>query len=349
MPSVSVIVPVYNPGEYLVRCLDSLAAQTWTDWECILVDDGSSDGSSDICDCYAARDSRFRVIHQKNAGASAARNQGLACAHAPYIAMLDADDCFAPQTLEILLNAQQAHPDSLVFFSYTHDPSALGQAPDGPLFSVYQKADIGRLIQEAPFPTPWGKLFCRSLLENVPIRFDPMLTCYEDRPFMRAYLRSFWDSHPNGSCILLNTPLYLYEMGNQNSLSKSDRSKLSSGIWRAFSDQLSDCIHLYNVEPYDLGYLVREYLNALLYSIWCTPQPERRRAVKEFYSSEAYRELTDYFCSNRLFEVRWAALRLHITWLAVLLDRSRLNRMWLYWKCHCVCVHSFFRGWRSLV
>ncbi len=224
MPSVSVIVPVYNPGSYLSRCLDSLLSQTMIDWECILIDDGSSDGSGDVCDRYAAQDSRFRVIHQKNAGASAARNQGLAAASAPYIAMLDADDCFASQTLEVLLRTQQEHPRSLVFFSYTHDIGALGQAPNDTLFSLYQTADIGRLIQEAPFPTPWGKLFCRSILQSESIRFDTNLTCYEDRPFMRAYLRAFLKQYPDGSCLLLHTPYYLYEMGNQNSLSKSIRS-----------------------------------------------------------------------------------------------------------------------------
>lgn len=77
MPEISVIVPVYNAGKYLARCVESILAQTFTDFELILVDDGSTDNSPVLCDHFAGRDSRVKVIHQKNAGVSAARNAGL--------------------------------------------------------------------------------------------------------------------------------------------------------------------------------------------------------------------------------------------------------------------------------
>ena len=76
-PAVSVVVPVYNAGRWLARCLDSIAAQTYPRWECILVDDGSADDSGSICDGYAAKDPRFRVIHKENGGVSSARNAGM--------------------------------------------------------------------------------------------------------------------------------------------------------------------------------------------------------------------------------------------------------------------------------
>lgn len=85
VPFASIIVPVYNAEKYLRRCLDSIAGQTFADFECILVDDGSTDGSPAICDEWAAKDRRFRVIHQKNGGASAARNAGLDAARAPWL------------------------------------------------------------------------------------------------------------------------------------------------------------------------------------------------------------------------------------------------------------------------
>lgn len=91
-PSISIIVPVYKVEKYLNRCLDSIIAQTFTDWECILIDDGSPDNSGEICDDYAKKDERFVVIHQENAGVSAARNAGLDITKGEYITFVDSDD-----------------------------------------------------------------------------------------------------------------------------------------------------------------------------------------------------------------------------------------------------------------
>lgn len=92
MATASVIVPVYNAGEYLAPCLDSIAAQTFRDWECILVDDGSTDGSGSVCDSYAARDSRFRVIRRENGGVASARAEGVRASAGEYLWFVDGDD-----------------------------------------------------------------------------------------------------------------------------------------------------------------------------------------------------------------------------------------------------------------
>ena len=95
---VSVIIPVYNAEKYLHRCIDSILAQTYTDFELLLINDGSNDGSGMICDAYAAKDSRVRVFHKENGGVSSARNIGIDNAAGVYISFVDADD-------ELLLNA----------------------------------------------------------------------------------------------------------------------------------------------------------------------------------------------------------------------------------------------------
>lgn len=99
---ISIIIPIYNCEKYLPRCLDSILAQTFTDFELILVNDGSTDGSDNICDSYVEKDKRVRVIHQANAGVSAARNAGLNIAQGEYIGFVDADDYINAEMFRIL-------------------------------------------------------------------------------------------------------------------------------------------------------------------------------------------------------------------------------------------------------
>ena len=98
-PSFSVIIPVYNCTPWLRECLDSVSTQTFQDWECICVDDGSADESGAILDEYALRDPRFRVFHQENSGASAARNAGLDKARGDFFLFVDGDDAIVPDSL----------------------------------------------------------------------------------------------------------------------------------------------------------------------------------------------------------------------------------------------------------
>ena len=99
-PFFSIIIPVYRSGPFLRDCLDSVRNQAMTDWECICINDGSPDGSGAILDEYARKDARFRVIHKRNEGVSAARNLGISLAHAPHLAFVDADDRLLPETLQ---------------------------------------------------------------------------------------------------------------------------------------------------------------------------------------------------------------------------------------------------------
>ena len=102
---ISIIVPVYNIKEYLPSCLDSIIAQSFTDFELILIDDGSSDGSGDICEYYSLLDNRIRVYHKTNEGVSKARNFGIEIAEGEWIAFIDGDDYIVPEYLEALVNS----------------------------------------------------------------------------------------------------------------------------------------------------------------------------------------------------------------------------------------------------
>ena len=117
---ISVIVPVYNCEKYLSDCLDSLLAQTYQDFEVILIDDGSRDGSGGICDSYARKDSRIRVVHQENGGVSRARNRGLELATGDAVSFIDSDDTLEPDMYELLVNTMQEHEADIAHCGYQH-------------------------------------------------------------------------------------------------------------------------------------------------------------------------------------------------------------------------------------
>lgn len=118
MPKISVIIPVYKVERYLDACVASVAGQTYADLEIILVDDGSPDNCPALCDAWAKKDARIKVIHRPNGGLSAARNSGLDIAAGEFIAFVDSDDKLEPQTLERALTAQQNTGADIVLFDY---------------------------------------------------------------------------------------------------------------------------------------------------------------------------------------------------------------------------------------
>ena len=125
MPEVSIIVPVYNTEKYLHKCVDSLLAQSFTDFELLLVNDGSPDNCGAICDKYAESDSRIRVIHKENGGASAARNSGIENAKGEYIAFCDSDDIVSPMWLERM--EKLAVKNTLPIGAYCSELGSLGE------------------------------------------------------------------------------------------------------------------------------------------------------------------------------------------------------------------------------
>ena len=121
MPEVSIIIPVYNTKNYVERCVKSVTGQSFGDWELILVDDGSTDGSGEICERLSEEDGRIRVIHQKNGGVSRARNRGLKEASGRFLSFADSDDWMDPGMLEWFLKKQQESGADVVFCGYARE------------------------------------------------------------------------------------------------------------------------------------------------------------------------------------------------------------------------------------
>ena len=120
MDKVSVIIPVFNVAKYIKRALDSLLAQTYQEWEAIIVDDGSTDDSASIAQQYCCKDNRFILISQENQGQAVARNNALKTVNGNYVMYLDPDDMLHPQAMEICVNASLRDNSDLVTFTYDH-------------------------------------------------------------------------------------------------------------------------------------------------------------------------------------------------------------------------------------
>jgi glycosyltransferase involved in cell wall biosynthesis len=205
-PSLSIIIPAYNAEKFLQRCLDSLAARKADDFEVLVVNDGSTDGTGQKADAYAAKDPRFRAVHQENGGVSVARKNGVSLASGPYIWFIDSDDYLLPDALGKVLALIKDHPETDTFFA----PVQMRDEQDGKEWvKPYAQADETVLsgkdyLKRKPVSVcPVQFVFRKTLLEN-PWVFFPEGLRHEDEYFCRV-LQYF-----SPSLYILDEPLYVY-------------------------------------------------------------------------------------------------------------------------------------------
>lgn len=193
-PLVSIIVPVYNAEIYLGPCLESIRAQTCGDFEVLLVNDGSTDGSAALCAAAARVDRRIRFIDQPNGGVSSARNAALSCARGRYLQFADADDRLAPSATGTLAHAAEATGADLVL-SHFYRVDGERQARRGHIKGerVLTRQEFAREMVKAPanyyYGVLWNKLYRRSIVERQSIRFEREVAWGEDFLFNLEYIR----------------------------------------------------------------------------------------------------------------------------------------------------------------
>jgi glycosyltransferase involved in cell wall biosynthesis len=174
-PCVSVIVPCYNAGIYLQECLDSVMTQTYTDWECIVVDNASTDNSKEITEHYVQKDKRFRLIYHEIKGVSSARNKGIASSNGKYILPLDADDKISGTYLQKAVSVLENNDKIKVVYCDAELFGHMSGKWNLPEFSVNQM-----LIENAIF---CAALFRRADFEKTPGYNESMITGFEDWDF----------------------------------------------------------------------------------------------------------------------------------------------------------------------
>lgn len=214
---ISIIVPVYKAEKYIHRCVDSILAQSHTDFDLLLIDDGSPDNCGAICDEYANLDGRVRVFHKENGGVSSARNFGIEKSKGEWITFIDADDYVHPDFLSSLY---AKHDADLIIGSFLLVGS--DESWDGILPNEKYGRDVLRLkLEKSDFVpnhrAPWGKLYRRDIIVDNHILYDPKVTLSEDWLFTLEY---FQYTH---SIRTIGAPYYYYERGNVDGLSQNYR------------------------------------------------------------------------------------------------------------------------------
>lgn len=180
LPKISIIVPVYKAEPYLHRCVDSILAQTFTDWELILVDDGSPDQSGKICDEYAKKDQRVKVIHKVNGGVSSARQKGLDEARGEYTIHADPDDWAEPNMLEELYNEASKKEADMVMCDFICEYKSGGVICKQEI--KYSHADdiLKKMFAQQLHGSCWNKLIRRECYDKYNIRFPKNIIRWED-------------------------------------------------------------------------------------------------------------------------------------------------------------------------
>lgn len=188
MPKISVIVPVYNVEKYLNRCVNSILVQTFKDFEIILIDDGSTDRSAEICDEWSYKNDKIKVLHKNNGGQSSARNVGLSVAQGEYISFVDSDDWIEPDMFEYLYDLLQKYPEAQM---------AQGEWKFDKVYSLIEnntKENVRvldrkdmldyffRIHGEKSNDAIWNRLYKREMLKKfsfVDVKHEDILACYE--------------------------------------------------------------------------------------------------------------------------------------------------------------------------
>lgn len=210
MSLISIIVPVYNTEPYLSRCIDSILCQSFIDFELLLIDDGSSDGSGKICDAYAEKESRIRVFHKENGGVSSARNLGLEMARGEWVCFVDSDDELLPNGLQVMADGI-SNEVSMVLAGYIiyNDEGLL-------TYSVMENKrcilDRKQAIKEMFLPSDYkyqgyicGKLLLKSEVIRHELHFSKEIFFNEDRLFLTQYICAL-----EGNVFYTTVPVYKY-------------------------------------------------------------------------------------------------------------------------------------------
>lgn len=334
MPQVSVIVPVYNAEKYLSECVDSILNQTIADLECILVDDGSTDGSPAICDAYARHDVRVKVIHKANGRAASARNAGMRIAQGEYIAFVDSDDWISPNMYEKMLaqGADVCLCDFVRFQGGKEYPFTQPNIRKG----FYDAAQICKEIYphlvmdgvEYPITiSNWVLLIKHTIITNHNLAYREDIHISEDAPFGSEVLYC-----ADSFSYLKGEHLYHYRM-TEGSASKSYRPwwwdsylKINEET-EAFFGNCKDYDFTQQIKS-NMFYLARAEIYYILADTSLSRREQNKKIREVMSHPRVVRMMKGYDCSDAPFSLKmvyWSIRYKSVAWRRLVSLLSRLR------------------------
>lgn len=277
---ISVIVPVYNSERWLRRCVDSILAQTYTDFELLLIDDGSTDNSGVICDEYASLDSRVSIFHKPNGGVSSARNLGLDKANGEWVTFIDADDWIEFNMFENYL--KYAHSKINLLFGGHNNYFADGRVETKHLPSVcIDKSNFDSYYSKYEFQwrtSPWAKFYKKSTIDSLGLRFDSKMKIGEDAIFLYRFM--IYEG------VFRLVPVYGYNYNFEVSSSLTKKTyEYNQEIYfydniKAVVKDLNDAFAFKSLETVsNLDKLLGYYTNRILNSLYITSELSQRKRI----------------------------------------------------------------------
>ena len=305
MPEISIIVAIYNIEKFLTRCLDSIVSQTFRNFECILIDDGSSDSSPIICDNYCDKDKRFKVIHKTNAGLPQARKTGYDNSIGKFILFIDGDDWIESNMLELMLKkANQENADVVICGFYKDYFNGAKEISINNI--TKEKKKIMELFMTKPgyMNYYWNKLIRRDLFNNE-INFPENVTLCEDLDVIFKVI--FYAKNISNVSI----PLYHYVQTNSSAMTKNITEKSYNSKMTVFEDLILFCTgkeSFFDTEKIINFYKIYNRLPLIIYKnlrnidLWENTYPESNKYIWNVPLRFDYK-LISWLCSKKLYRI----------------------------------------------
>lgn len=295
-PIISVIVPVYEAEKYLKECIESILNQTFSDLELILVDDGSTDQSGEICDTYKKQDARVRVLHKKNGGVSSARNVGIDVSKGMYLSFVDSDDCLVPDALNTLYNDIITHEADISCGLMCSDSEVGRKSLQNGIFEIWKKKDaLMKSLEDNHFTySSCAKLYRKKFLGD--IRFEEGRKIHEDSYFV------FCCFYKEPTAVVRNIGIYNYRKNNESASHSEFSEKFFDILY--FADEKKNRVIASHPEYSD--YVNNMIVKANLAMLHCFCEAKRGQYKEEIRTCiKTVKSLKNYFIPAVPGDKKW--------------------------------------------